>query len=374
MNRSPTGRPWVAILLIGFLVPSTTRADDPVAWNKEKAAAYLDERARVWYEFSSARRGEGTTRTTCVSCHTLFPYALARPVLRNLTATTEATEYEKKFRAHIQQRVENWPDLDTPKWRLFYDFNDRKKEESWGTEAVMNALILAWDDRGQGKKKPSEQSRRAFDNLWQLQARTGADKGSWDWLDFNLEPWESKDGRYFGAALAAVAVGTAPGYYARGGDQALDANVELLRGYLKSGFGGQTLHHRALGLWASANLDGVLTKEEQKKVIDQLLEKQQTDGGWSLASLGSYTRGDGTAQETASDGYATGLVLHVLQTAGHTKDNAAVAKGLAWLRSNQAASGAWPGVSVNKKRDPATHAGKLMSDAATGFAVLALSH
>jgi len=34
----------------------------------------------------------------------------------------------------------------------------------------------------------------------------------------------------------------------------------------------------------------------------------------------------------------------------------------------------WQGVSVNKKRDPASHPGKFMSDAATAYAVLALSH
>ena len=85
-------------------------------------------------------------------------------------------------------------------------------------------------------------------------------------------------------------------------------------------------------------------------------------------------RSDGTAQESESDGYATGLVLHVLQTAGAPKDSVKIVKGLDWLKSNQSPTGAWPGVSVNKKRDPASHSGKFMSDAATAFAVLALSH
>ena len=67
-----------------------------------------------------------------------------------------------------------------------------------------------------------------------------------------------------------------------------------------------------------------------------------------------------------------GLVLHVLQTAGVGRDRPAVAKGLAWLRANQAPTGEWRCASVNKKRDPATHVGKFMSDAATAYAALAL--
>jgi hypothetical protein len=374
MNFSSTRCSWFVILLTASLIPSTAGANEPVAWSKEKAAAYLDERAKAWFEFAGANRGRGMNQTSCVSCHTLFPYATARPVLRRLTGTKESTEHEKKFLAHIQKRVESWADLDTPPLRLFYDFNDRKKLESWGTEAVLNAFLLAWDDQEQARKKPSDRTRRAFENLWKVQARTGDDKGSWDWLDFKLEPWESKDARYFGAALAAVAVGTDPGYYAKGDNKTLDENVEWLRGYLKGGVAGQNLFNRAWALWASTKLEGVLTKEEQKQILEQLLDKQQEDGGWGLPSLGRYVRSDGTTQETASDGYATGLVLHILQTAGLAKDNAKIAKGLTWLASNQTPTGAWRGISVNKKRDPATHVGKFMSDAATGYAVLALSH
>jgi squalene-hopene/tetraprenyl-beta-curcumene cyclase len=93
-----------------------------------------------------------------------------------------------------------------------------------------------------------------------------------------------------------------------------------------------------------------------------------------LPSLGAFVRHDGTEQDAASDGYATGFIVHVLLTAGVPKDDAKLAKGIAWLRSHQSATGEWPAISVNKKRDPATHVGKFMTDAATSFAVLALSH
>src|SRR5207245_2296242 len=121
-----------------------------------------------------------------------------------------------KLLAQTTDRVNAWAKLDTPGYRLFYDFNERKKKESWGTEAVLNALVLSFDDRYQGHTSPAATTRKAFVNLWQTQATDGPQQGSWDWLDFGLQPWEAKTARYHGAALAAIAVGTAPGYYTPG--------------------------------------------------------------------------------------------------------------------------------------------------------------
>ena len=92
---------------------------------------------------------------------------------------------------------------------------------------------------------PSDATKQAFDNLWKVQTQAGGDKGAWDWLDFGLEPWESKGARYYGAALAAIAVGSAPGYYKATADTVLDGKVEMLRVYLKGKFADQNLHNRA---------------------------------------------------------------------------------------------------------------------------------
>ena len=365
----------VAILIVVLVAcPMAGAGGERKSWKPEKAEAYLDERQRAWFAFSSADRGEGETRTSCVSCHTVLPYVLARPVLRKLAGAEIAAEQEEKLLTQTRMRVENWKGLDSEAFGLFYDSNARKKKESWGTEAVLNTVILAFDDRIQGRSSPSDGTKQAFSNLWQTQAQTGDHQGTWDWLDFNMGPWEWKEARYFGASLAAIAVGTAPGYYTPGTDADTDARVMLLRDYLKDGLQRQNLHNRVWGLWASTKVEGILTKAEQKELIDQLLDQQHDDGGWSLSALGTWVRSDGTAQDSESDGYATGLVLHVLQIAGLPKDDVKIAKGLDWLKSNQSEMGAWRGVSVNKKRDPASHSGKFMSDAATAFAVLALSH
>jgi hypothetical protein len=364
------------VALIGVLLswPIVRAGGESTDWKPEEAAKYLDQRDNVWFAFSSAKRGEAATQTSCVSCHSVLGFALARPVLRKHLGVSTPTEQEKKLLDQTKKRVANWTKLDTEAFGLLYDFSERKKQESWGTEAVLNTVILAFDDRYQGRSSPSAATKQAFSNLWKTQVTAGDHKGSWDWLDFNTAPWEWREARYFGAALAAIAVGTAPGYYTPGADADTDARVKLLAGYLRDRLPRQDLHNRAWCLWAAAKVEGILSKSQQKQLVDQLLDLQRHDGGWSLPSLGKWVRSDGTAQETASDGYATGLVLHVLQTAGVSKDSEKVARGLAWLKHNQSDTGAWRGVSVNKKRDPASHAGQFMSDAATAYSVLALSH
>lgn len=365
-----------SLALFGVLLvcAMARKAGEPSNWQPDKAEQYLDEREKTWFAFSSANRGEGATQTTCISCHSVLGYALARPLLRKRAGVETPTEQEKKLLDQTRMRVNNWKKLDTAAFGLLYDFSDSKKQESWGTEAVLNSVILAFNDHYQGRSSPSAVTKEAFAHLWKTQVQVGDYKGAWDWLDFNLGPWEEREARYFGAALAAIAVGTAPGYYTAGADADTDVKVKLLRDYLKDRLPGQDLHNQVWCLWAAAKVEGILSKADQKKLVDQLLDRQQDDGGWSLASLGRWVRSDGSAQETASDGYATGLVLHVLQTVGISKENGKVAKGLDWLKHNQSWTGAWSAVSVNKKRYSFRHAGKFMSDAATAYAVLALSH
>jgi squalene-hopene/tetraprenyl-beta-curcumene cyclase len=364
MTLTPRRLRGIVALIVTLLAWPIARAgDERAGWKPEEAGKYLDERVKVW--FASAK---------CVSCHTGLPYALARPALRKLGGAETPSEQETKLLAQVRRRVANWTKLDTKEFGLYYDANDELKKQSWGTEAVFNAVILAFDDRYQGRSSPGEATKQAFANLWRTQVQAGDHKGSWDWLDFSEAPWGNQEARYFGAALAAIALGAAPGYHPPGAGADTDAGITLLRGYLKDKLQGQNLHNRAWGLWAAATLDGILTITEQKQLIDQLLDRQQDDGGWSLPSLGAWVRNDGSAQETSSDGYATALVLQVLQTAGVTKDHVKVARGLDWLKRNQTPTGAWRSVSVVKKREPTSHAGKFMSDAATAYAVLALSH
>ena len=197
-----------------------------------------------------------------------------------------------------------------------YDSDDRKKAESRGTEAVLNALVLARGDAARGQSEPGAATRTALGHLWATQAKEGSDAGSWDWLNFGLAPWEAGGSRAFGAALAAVAVGSAPGYLKQLDDAQAVRGTRLLREYLRRRFAGESLFNRLWILEASNTFDGLLTPGDRQAVVDQLLALQREDGGWALATFGGYKRVDRSVQAEDSDGYATGLALHVLLRPG----------------------------------------------------------
>src|SRR5579862_6285996 len=118
----------IALVLVLTVLGTRSLAlagDEPAAWNKDQAAQYLDERAKTWFAFGSAGRGEAETKTTCVSCHTLAPYALGRPALRKLAGASQSTDYEQRLVEQAKLRVEHWDELDSPKFRLLYDFDEQ---------------------------------------------------------------------------------------------------------------------------------------------------------------------------------------------------------------------------------------------------------
>jgi squalene-hopene/tetraprenyl-beta-curcumene cyclase len=377
----------VTTLLMGLTARGAGPRDAPPerpGWDREGAARYLDERMDAW--FAKAKKLQtGQRQTACVSCHLTVPYVLSRSALRQAMHVSSATPQEVRLLEEAAWRVETY-DAHEP----LYAFSERKKTESRGTEAVLNALILAKADAEQKRQDASEPTRKALRQLWETQRSDGA----WDWLDAGLEPFESVDAAYYGAALAALAIGTAPTFST---SQATDATVGInkLRGYLKEKYPAQSLFNRAWVLLAPTRLKDLLTRAQREALITEIESRQRDDGGWSLETLGPWRwdkpaapfRAPGTLDASLlakSDGYATGLIVYTLREAGLPVDHPAVRKGLRWLRANQQdvqvgqqMRPAWRAHSLNFDREHGGDKGEpvrrmFMSDSATAFAALAL--
>jgi squalene-hopene/tetraprenyl-beta-curcumene cyclase len=293
-----------------------------------KAAAVLDNQSLVW-----------TQQRKCGTCHTNYPYLLARPMLKG--DTTALNEVRKFF----EDRVANW------------DSGKKEDKPRSDTEVTATAATLAIQDAlTTGKLHPM--SRQALDRTWTLQQANGA----WNWLKCN---WPSEHDDYYGAVYVAIGVGHAPENYAQ--TEAAKAGLEKLRGYFKKN-PPPNLHHKAMLLWASLKLDGLMSDRMRESTIKELLAAQRPDGGWSLPILGDWSGYDERPNDrmAPSDGYATGLVIYILRQAGVPVNNDGIKKGVAWLKTNQRESGRWFTRSLNTDRYHfITHAG-------TAYAVMAL--
>jgi hypothetical protein len=384
----------VALAVFGVTVAAqhaTSSTSSSRSWDPAAAAAYLDARMDVWFTYGTKLK-TGDTQTTCVSCHAGLAYALARPALRRVLHADAPSTQEARLIDETTRRVESYNTH-----QVLYDFNERRQIESRGTEAVLNAVILTSADAARHLREPSEPAKKALARLWETQRPDGR----WDWLEFGLEPWETTDAGYHGAAFAAFAVGTVKGRF----DAPASLGIERLRSYLAADYQAQNLYNRTWALLASTRLNQVVSDAQQKALIDELRHAQREDGGWSLQALGPWRWSKAAALAKApgaldasllsqSDGYATGLVVYTLKQAGVSANDAAIRKGVEWLVANQRAvpvpdipGRGWRSYSLNYDRehgslkyDSALNGEKgepwrrlFMSDTATAFAVLALA-
>ena len=245
---------------------STVR-NTPTAWDQQAAAKYLDDRMDLWFQKASKlRTGQGTT--SCASCHNTVPYALARPALRKAAGISQPTPQEAKLLDETLRRVDTYASHE--------QLVKGKDEQSRGTEAVLNLLILSGEDAHQNRQVPSGPTRKALEELWKEQRADGA----WNWLDAGMEPYETSDSPYYGAALAAIAVGVT-GYTGGTGENIL-GGVGKLRSHLKANYADQNLYSRAWMLLASTRLAGLLSREQTDALTASFRE---TECRWRLVPL-----------------------------------------------------------------------------------------
>jgi len=332
------------IATLAILFPSAARADDPAKpapnsdkepiaenFSLERGAHFLDTVSVNW------------TRTRkCGTCHTNYAHMMAGPMVEK-TPSPELVE----VRAFFESRAAGWAK----------PANSAKPIRDG--EIVATAAALAFNDAAStGKLHPL--TRATLDRMWAIQRPDGA----WNWFDCNLPPMEDDD--YYGTALAAVAIGHAPDNYKS--TEAAQKGIDRLRGYLRA-TPAPHLHHRALLMWASMGLDGLIDAKERERTIAELLTKQRPDGGWSLTSLGRFERRDGTPnpEDAPGDGYGTGYVIHVLRQSGMPADAEPIRRGIAWLKTHQRVSGRW------FTRSPTVNTNHYITHAGTAYALMALA-
>jgi squalene-hopene/tetraprenyl-beta-curcumene cyclase len=315
-----------------FPKPAPNKPDEPVAkkLSLARGAQFLDAVAYNW-----------TNNRKCATCHTNVAFLIARPAIPESPSAAM-----KDVRAFFEKRVANWDGKVE---------GDKPKNDS---EIVVTAVSLAINDaRTTGKLSPV--TRQALDRMWKAQR----DDGSWDWEKCDWPPLEYDD--YYGVVFAALGVGLAPEKYAE--TEQAKAGMEKVRKYLKKN-AAPNLHHRALLLWASMQVDGLMTADERDQTIKDLLALQKEDGGWSLPTLGDWKGFDGRANnlKAPSDGYATGFVVYVLRQAGRPAKDDAVQRGVEWLKKNERESGRWFTQSLNTER------AHYISHVGTAYALMAL--
>src|SRR5262245_24213799 len=301
--------------------------DEPIAkeFSLERGRKFMDDVSLQWQR-----------ERKCVTCHTNFAY---------LTMGTGYGADRPAFAA-VRKFME---ELVKDRWVA--------KGPRWDAEVLVAAMGLAVSDaEGGGKLHPS--TRQALDRMWTVQKPDGG----WNWLKCGWPPMESDD--YFGATIALLATGRAPENYAA--TPAAQEGVKKVKAYLAK-HAPPSLHHQGMLFWASKHIDGIMTEEEQKKTVAELLAHQKLDGGWAVSTFLPWKRADGKDQDLASsDGYGTGYVLHLARLGGIPATDERIAKGVRWLKTHQRESGRWFTRSLNKDgRSFLTHAG-------TAFALSAL--
>ena len=308
--------------------PGPNDLSEPIAqdYSLEKAVHFLDSASLQWQK-----------QRKCFTCHTNLAYLYARP------AISSDVQAHREVRQFAEELVQN-------RWE--------EQGPRWDAEVIATAAALAFNDANTTHELHPV-TKTALDRMWTIQR----EDGGWEWLKCDWPPFEHDD--HYGVTLAALAVGVAPEDYVN--SPAAQEGIAGIRSYLAAN-PPENLHHRAMMLWAGKYLDDLVSDEDQQKWVNELLDVQKEDGGWSAATLGEWARADDSEQDTvSSDGYGTGFVLFALQQAGVPMNDERMRRGVEWLKANQRESGRWIARSLYKDNK------HYLSHAGSAFAVMALA-
>lgn len=292
----------------------------------EKALAYLDNGATAW-----------SRNRKCVSCHTTGSYLRMRPLLTS-SVGKPSDELHTFFVSQMKQYEEKASIDVAPLTR-----------GSTAAGIVYIAMGLAeWDAQVAGRL--SDETRRAMDLMFAVQG----DSGSWA----NDECWPPlESSSYQTTTVAAMAVATAPGWRDNVGADKHGEALAKVKAWLTATRPPHD-YGKVLLLWASTRWAELLDEAQSQRMVDEILNLQNEDGGWSIrrfaqpgewgnGSRAEKLRSEPDTESPPSDAHMTGLVLIALLDAGVAHDDGRIQNGIAWLQKNQRESGRWWTRSLN---------------------------
>jgi len=309
----------------------------------ERALEHLELGTKAW----SGARG-------CVSCHTNGSYLQIRPALTPWFGPPSAEQRD----FHVAQ-LRSLEAMD----RAALQKSTRPAQIIY-----VAAGLAEWDAHVTGTLSP--ETRAALALMFQIQL----DSGTWGTLDC-WPPLESD--AWHEATVAAMAIGTAPGWLAEVDDDATKAAVERLTTYLRDTPPPHD-YGRLLLLWAATRMPGLLSDARRAELVEMVWRHQRPDGGWSIrtfAAPSAWGGGNRRAKLEAepdftappSDGHQTGLAVLVLRATGVEASDPRLVRGVAWIKANQRASGRWWTRSLN------TDSWHFITYSGTAYALLALA-
>ena len=304
-------------------------ADEPLLenWSVDAALRHLDQGTMAW-----------TENKQCISCHTNGSYMMIRPSL-----TAIAGPPELSMRLFFQEELVSLEKENISELR-----NGIKPTQL----AYLAAGLASWDLHVTGDC--SQETERALHLMFKAQSEDGSFGNDHCW-----PPLESSS--YQAATVAAIAVGSAPGWLDRmRKDTKLGTSIEKLEHYIKN-TPPPHAYAQVLLWWAEHYWPGLNKDHSNEKLKAFVHAFQQTDGGWALRAFsapekwGNGSRAEKLRSEPAfeypkSDGHMTGLVCMVLRLHGIPSSDPVLERGLAWLKNHQRISGRWWTRSLNTDR------------------------
>ncbi len=151
-----------ALLAVASSASTFAGENTPDQWdtNRGRSIPRRPRRKLVQVRLCEPRRGSIGEPRVSVATH-FYPMHWRGPSCAGFRMRTSPTQWETKILEQTKSRVANWDQLDEVEFQLFYDFDEPKKKQSRGTEAVLNALLLSLDDRFQGRQQPSDDTKKS---------------------------------------------------------------------------------------------------------------------------------------------------------------------------------------------------------------------